>query len=237
MIIYFSGTGNSESVARGLLKEGERIADWTEEISVAADERVGFVFPVYCGDVPKGLIEKIRAVRIDAEYVFAVATAGGNAGHSLNSISYLMKEKGIDLDYGTCLKMPDSCILFPTSAAETSRLLDTESARVNEVAAELDLKKIVRFAPKKPFPFQTKAMWFFFRKVVGRISEKSVDEKCMMCLKCVECCPVNNIEVRDGKIVFKGKCEDCYRCIQSCPERAIRFGSLTVTDKTHYIHP
>ena len=237
MIVYFSGTGNSRSVAYALRNEGERVAEWNEDIGEAADDRLGMVFPVYCGDMPKGLIGLIRRTEVRAGYTFAVATAGGGAGRSLNTAAWLMREKGLKLDYAECLKMPDSCIMFPTPEAEKRKLLDSEEERVSKIASELEAHAEKTVAPKKPFGFGTRAMWYLFRRVAGKIAYKSAGAECVKCMLCVNECPVKNIEVKDGTISFKGACEDCYRCIQSCPVRAIRFGKLKVTDKTYYKHP
>lgn len=237
MIVYFSGTGNSRSVAFKLRLEGEKIAEWNEDIGEIEDERLGLVFPVYCGDMPAGLIETVRRTKISVKYVFAVATAGGTAGKSLRSAAYLMREKGLKLDYAACLRMPDSCIMFPTPEAEKLRLLDSEDERVKKIASELDARVTKTVAPKKPFGFATRATWYLFRHVAGKISDKSAGPECVRCMQCVNGCPVHNIEIKDGAVSFKGGCEDCYRCIQSCPVRAIRFGKLKVTDKTYYKHP
>lgn len=237
MIVYFSGTGNSRSVAFKLGREGEKIVEWNEDLAKIEDERLGIVFPVYCGDMPAGLIGSLRRAKISAKYVFAVATAGDSAGRSLNSAAYLMREKGLKLDYAACLKMPDSCIMFPTPEAEKRKLLDSEEERVSKIASELESHAEKTVAPKKPFGFGTRAMWYLFRRVAGKIAYKSAGEECVKCMLCVNECPVKNIEIKDGAISFKGACEDCYRCIQSCPVRAIRFGKLKVTDKTYYKHP
>ena len=79
-------------------------------------------------------------------------------------------------------------------------------------------------------------MWKFFKGIFG-LDRKKVGDSCVGCGLCAAGCPVNNIEMRNGKAAFLGgSCENCFRCIQSCPERAIEFGRLKVSDRTQYLH-
>ena len=83
MIVYFSGTGNSRSVAEKLARDGERV----EEISaitedVLEDERIGIVFPVYCADVPRAVAEFLKRVKLVSPYIFSVATQRGVSARS-----------------------------------------------------------------------------------------------------------------------------------------------------------
>ncbi|MBN2078417.1 MAG: EFR1 family ferrodoxin [Spirochaetes bacterium] len=57
------------------------------------------------------------------------------------------------------------------------------------------------------------------RKMMPRISLDT--ERCTMCLKCVDSCPVGNISVTDGLIRHGGNCLLCYNCVKSCPESAV----------------
>ena len=59
MIIYFSGTGNSYSVANKLSAAlGDKavplikLLENPEQFNLEKEERVGIVYPVYYGDVP-----------------------------------------------------------------------------------------------------------------------------------------------------------------------------------------
>ena len=77
MIFYYSGCGNSRHVAERLgellderlvfipkaLREGQ--LDYT----LQADERVGFVFPIYSWRPPQIVLDFVGKVRLDAEHV------------------------------------------------------------------------------------------------------------------------------------------------------------------------
>jgi Fe-S-cluster-containing hydrogenase component 2 len=45
--------------------------------------------------------------------------------------------------------------------------------------------------------------------------------KCTGCGDCVEICPTEAIELKDGKSSINDDCADCGTCVDECPESAI----------------
>lgn len=80
MILYFSGTGNSLYVAKKL---AELTGDTAVPISAIhercqriQDRIIGFVFPVYFGDLPDPVQDFIRQVRFQkSTYFYGIAPA------------------------------------------------------------------------------------------------------------------------------------------------------------------
>lgn len=51
---------------------------------------------------------------------------------------------------------------------------------------------------------------------------KIVKDECTGCEECVEACPVECIEMKDGIAVIDGpECTECYACVDTCPAEAI----------------
>ncbi len=48
------------------------------------------------------------------------------------------------------------------------------------------------------------------------------EEKCDLCRRCVEYCPVEALEVRGGRVVQRGVCIVCGGCVAVCENRAVR---------------
>jgi ferredoxin len=46
-------------------------------------------------------------------------------------------------------------------------------------------------------------------------------DKCDGCGDCVEACPVNAIQLQNGKAVICDDCIDCNICVKTCPNQAI----------------
>ena len=110
MILYFSGTGNSLAAAKQLADEtgdtAVHIADITDRCLRIQDKVIGFVFPVYFGELPE-------PVRIFAEYVqfnpsayfYGIATCGSSAGRALYSLQQILARKDCTLAYGRKIDM------------------------------------------------------------------------------------------------------------------------------------
>jgi ferredoxin len=62
------------------------------------------------------------------------------------------------------------------------------------------------------------------------------DDKCSGCGTCARLCPVGDIELTDGRPVWRHNCEQCFACLHWCPNAAIQFGTGTTNGK-RYHHP
>ena len=63
---------------------------------------------------------------------------------------------------------------------------------------------------------------------------KSDGGKCVACGLCASVCPMQNIEIDDGKVKFNGKCTMCYRCFSACPKQAITIIGKRVYEQSKY---
>ena len=61
----------------------------------------------------------------------------------------------------------------------------------------------------------------------------NVNENCTGCGICLKLCPVENIEMTDGKPSFKNNCEQCLSCIHYCPQKAINYKNITQKRKRY----
>lgn len=63
-----------------------------------------------------------------------------------------------------------------------------------------------------------------------------INSNCNTCGICKSICPSKNIELKDGKPLWKHQCEQCLACIQWCPKQAIQYGKKTEKRK-RYTNP
>lgn len=238
-IFYFSGTGNSLSIARQI---AENLGD--SEIKkikapidgLDASENIGLVFPVYMFGMPnivREFLEKLEG----AKRIFVVASHGGMPGAALYQAREIISRAGIELVGLYSVKMPDNYIpMFNgATAKEIERLLDDAKKQTDEIVGRIksgnaqdDLKSIRSY------------MGFINKIGIKRIKKMGSgfhsDERCTKCGICQEICPVGNIYTEDGNPRWKNKCEGCMACIQWCPVESIQYKRKT-QKKRRYRNP
>jgi MinD superfamily P-loop ATPase len=63
----------------------------------------------------------------------------------------------------------------------------------------------------------------------------SVDDNCNSCGLCERICPIDAIELQNGRPVWvKKHCTQCLGCINRCPQRAIQHGTGTAKRGRYY---
>ena len=243
-IFYFSGTGNSYSVARTLAKQLNgvmvNLADYLANPEVVDDEVVGIVTPTYCMDLPEVVQKFLRRVNMkDVKYVFCVATMGATAGRTLHHAKDILEERGYKLHSGFSLTLPDNSIVFPSGEEKTKKFLAEENSKINGIVDNIKIRYNNSSSLKDNFIWAVSSpigMWVL--ENVFNIKEKTVKEdKCNGCGICSIVCPMHCIKIVDDKPQFGPNCATCFACAQWCPREAINLGKLHPTGKTKYVHP
>lgn len=240
VIYYFTGTGNSLSVAKKIaatLGETELVPvasfyDTTGDITPGV-ERIGIVFPVYFIGLPAMVASFVSRLRFRNEkYIFAVCTFGGTgAAPALQQLNGILQQNtSHGLDAGFMVKMPGNYILMyesPKGEKRAKKLVtaDNEIARIAEAALQCRKAKL-------PYSFFGEILHILFyhrflSRVHGEDQKFTVSEKCTSCGTCAAVCPANNIKIVQKKPVFQHRCELCCGCIHNCPVQAIQVGIKT----------
>src|SRR3989339_304266 len=245
-IYYFSSTGNSLIVARELAEKlGETVVSSipktiNQELDLSAD-RIGIVFPVYIWGMPVIVSKFLKKFKnIKDKYIFAVATYGGFPAGTLLQVEKQLKEQGSKLNAGFGVRMPGNYTPMYGAISEKKQLsmFKNKNSKTEEIVKSINnrIEKI-----EKNF-FLTNLL---FSSVIYKLSIKNINnmdkqfwvtDRCNSCGICVKVCPVNNINLIEGKPVWQHKCEHCLGCLQWCPKEAIQFGKSTAKRK-RYHHP
>lgn len=245
-IHYFTGTGNSLWVARLLaerLGAGEPVpivrALRDGDLAPAA-ERVGIVAPVYMYRLPHLVVDFIERLQTKAP-VFVVATGGGDPGDLFVQVQRQFRRRGLDLAQGLYLSVQSNYIPFggAPEQAEVAERITKAAEKLDELAGIIERGERVVHADYGRFRawVHPGLLYKLGYKYVS-ISDKSyrVQDSCNGCGICAKLCPVDNIELAEGRPTWKNRCEQCMGCLQWCPEEAIEVKEKTVGER-RYHHP
>ena len=241
MILYFSATGNTRFVAEQLagrledeplnLLDRIRRGDCSP---IHSDKPFVICSPIYVCEMPRFLSDFLRKTPLvgstDAYFIF---TSGGYSGIAGVLARQIMGKKG--LNYMGCadLTMPRNYIAndhYPElDTAEIERRIRTTAERIPAIAAAIRrgerLKSRHVWLAEVFITLPFNPVWCRVRQGVG---DFQATDRCIGCGKCAKLCPLNLIEIIDGKPVWHGKsCAHCMSCIQNCPAEAIEYGQIT----------
>jgi flavodoxin/ferredoxin len=261
VIYYFSGTGNSLYVAKGiaaaldaeLLPIASSLSE--DKIRVKADV-AGIVFPVYYGDLPLP-VRKFAKKLTDIQniYLFSVCTFGGAAGDSHKTLKQIVQGRGgqIAATYG--VHMPQNAFYkfwekhrplyrrwqknLPVVVANT--ISRREGTFFRNILFDLIFKGIQAWVkPRYAKSFAAKSgispdlpldELIHFNDVGFKVHIRA----CTGCGLCEKVCPAGNIEMQLNKPFWRHQCWNCLACYNYCPEKAI--SSSIAAEGYYYRHP
>ena len=241
MIFYFTGTGNSLMAAKAVAHSGEALINMADarkqgncKYELTENDRVGFVFPVYCYTVPDAVLDFVRKLELSGSgYSFAIITCGGGIGSAGNYLAKELSAKGITLNYLSPVVMPDNTVFYydldPQEKMDT--MLAEAEKRLTAIRAELGAETKQSIQPKSAKLFR--AMYHSMNKTKGFY----VSDACIRCGMCAANCPDGIIKMSEGKPTWAEKvCTKCAACINRCPVSAIQYGKAT-EKRRRYVNP
>ncbi|TLX74135.1 hypothetical protein E9993_13635 [Labilibacter sediminis] len=112
-LYFFSGTGNSLSVAQSIKKNIERceilpiIGCLKQKPIMVTAQRVGIIFPMHIMNVPRIVRQFIAELRfLNPEYVFVIVTgANPKFGNALSEVEKCLRHAKVKLNAGYFIQM------------------------------------------------------------------------------------------------------------------------------------
>lgn len=235
MILYFSGTGNSEYTAGRIGKvTGDEVVNLFERIKdndyseMYSEQPWVIVVPTYAWRIPHIVQRWLKNTSLTGnKAIYFVMTCGGSIGNAGKYLEKLCAEK--KLDYYGCAEvvMPENYIaLFSTPPKEQAIQIIDAAEKVIENTAQIIQKK--EKLPKSEVTFGDKMnsgiINDIFYPLFVHAKKFYVTDACISCGKCVNVCPLENVQLKDGKPVWGDACTHCMACICRCPKEAIEYG-------------
>lgn len=232
VVLYFTGTGNCLYVAREVAgKDGEVLSIpqlMKQKIAEIEADEIGLVYPIY-GHMPPYMVRQfIKAVRLKADYKFAILTYGNRKCNAAEIWDDISRKADNRFDYIRTLIMVDNWL--PNFDMNEQILIDKHiPENLNTINADLDTQKhwiepvteeereqhrgfLARSGSNPEIGFLMKSEKYF-----------TVTDACIDCGVCVSVCPRGNYEMTSRGVKMQGDCEFCFACIQNCPQKAIQF--------------
>jgi len=242
MIYYFSGTGNSKWIAEELARrtndEVQSIAALQKDgpVTVFANcgAQIGIVFPIYAWGAPQ-LVERFcKSLKMaQGVYAFAVCTCGDEAGLALKRLKKMFAYKS-----AWSVAMPNNYVIgFDLDSPELeANKVRAANDKLAQIASSINARETVYDVHEGP---GARMKTGFIRPMFNRFAVStrsfSVDSNCNGCNICAHNCPVNAIDMQNGKPVWvKKSCAQCLSCINRCPQRAIQHGAGTAKRGRYY---
>ena len=233
MIFYFSGCGNSkyvaETIAAGLNDNLTFIPEAAREgrydYTLAEDERLGFVFPIYSWAPPKLVLDFVEKLNIKVgpstgsgtsgaagsgtlPYIYFACTCGDNCGLTEKVFRNALEAKGLSLSACFSVQMPETYIGMAGFKLDSEKNAQLKIDR----ADDLLMRNIPRLIDKECFSeivrgslpwLKTYLVNPGFNKYATDDSKYYVDlKKCTSCGRCMDVCPVQNIKMPQGEPVW-----------------------------------
>lgn len=235
MILYFTGTGNSEYSAKRIGKAiGDETVNLFEKLrsrdftAMYSNNPWVIVSPTYAWRIPRILQEWMENTNLTgSKEIYFIMTCGGSIGNAGNYLEKLCIAKHMDFLGCFGIVMPENYIAM-YSAPGMEKALEIIGKAEHEMDRAADLIK-----KKKRFPqpaltvmdrLNSGIINDVFYPVFVHAKKFYVRKTCISCGKCAEVCPLKNIHLENGKPVWGKNCTHCMACICRCPREAIEYG-------------
>lgn len=237
-LYYFSATGNSLTTAQYIAKELPydceliSFASLKDKDNIQVNyEMVGFVFPIYYGDMPylvRYIIHKM--IFLNVNYIFAFSTYRGHSGDIAKRLDNLLHEKEQSLSLSIGISMPGNSYL--STQEQIINCLKSQKQNIKQLMAQIINQEKRDYSSLTDPEISPIAKGFYNMRGIQS------DGKCIGCGLCTQVCPMNNIQLKNKRAFIGDKCITCLTCFHWCPCEAIHMSKeKDIEYRPKYHHP
>jgi flavodoxin/NAD-dependent dihydropyrimidine dehydrogenase PreA subunit len=245
MVLYFSGTGNSQYVAKIIAeKTNDELVSINNFLKQGIPKKLDspskpfvFVCPTYAWRIPHVVRNFIKATDFTGKKeCYLVMTCGEFTANAVGYFRHLCEKKGFIFKGFAEIIMPDNYIIMYKGLDKeiTKQIVQKNTPQINEIAGIIKNEvAFPDFIPDRKIMSGIVNNLFYFLYVKSKGFHTS--EKCVECGKCAELCPLNNIVMQKNKPFWNKNCTHCMACICGCPTGAIEYKNKTQGKNRHYL--
>ncbi len=244
MLFYYSATGITKALAHTISERIDEPAFDIEELlksgqfefELKDDERLGFLIPVYFGNVPELMRKFIEQVHIktgEHYYCYLGLTYGGDCFAAPNYLMQCLIKRGLTTTAVFGIIGIDTFIPFykVPVGEERKKLDERHSLESSFMAEQIADRTAGTYLKRGPFPQVTSLLCGPLYRLMRKTKNFVVSEKCIGCGLCARECPMDVIGMDEETKHPKWKkdsCMLCFRCLHHCPTEAIDYGKMSV---------
>lgn len=220
----------------------EAIKNNAFEYQLKDNERLGFCFPVYFGNVPSLMTEFVSKLKIKTAesgyYCFIAVTSGGMCAHAPQIMIHQLLKKGLTTNAAFELITIDTFLPMYTIPIGDERTKADARAetKTSFMAEQIADKNCGVFYKKNILPRVSTYGMTPLYKIMRKTKHFNVSLICNGCGLCAQNCPTQTISFNLDKRIpewIKPDCMLCMRCVHKCPTEAINYRKMT-SGKTRY---
>ena len=240
IFIYWTGTGHTKRLVHETAKRFEEEGLWSSTFfevksgsvppSLRPYDLVVFSYPIYAFNLPGYFAKFLKKLNLKEGGSYLILKQSGEPISLNNASSYpligrikrsgrpFLGEYHFLYPYNIHFRYPDDFV---------KEILNYDGLLLDILVDNLQKGTVRRF-PYNPL-WHFLSFLFRIQRLGAKINSRfyAVDpSKCILCQKCIAGCPMGNIALKEGKIVFGRECEMCMRCSFLCPKDAIGIGLL-----------
>ena len=247
MILFFSGTGNSEYVAKRIGKVvDDEVINLFDKIrekdysDLYSEKPWVIVSPIYAWRIPRIVEEWMLWTKLCGnKSIYYVTTCGDSCGDAAGFAKKLSEDKKMNFKGLTSLVMPENYIAM-FNAPDTEKALEIIEKQEKRITTIGRYIKVGRPFPNVKIRTMDKMMsgWVneLFYPLFVHAKKFYTTEECIACGQCEKLCLLDNIHMVDNKPVWGNNCTHCMACICKCPKEAIEYGKISL-GKPRYTCP
>ena len=241
MVLYFSATGNTRYIAQLMAKKlGDTTLDMTKRIKnddfspVYSEKPFVICMPIYVLFIPPFIgrfLDKLK-FKGNKNVYFVFTSGGGKSGASGAAAKRFARRKGLKFRGQADIKMPNNYMalgfIHKPTEAEIPPMLEAARSNALKAAHAIALGKNLHMRYSSvPGVVGSLAIADIWARNMQPSKDFYSTDKCIGCGKCAAVCPMNNIELKNGRPLWKAPCAHCMACIGNCPAEAIEYGKIT----------